>query len=104
MLFTDILFGVFGRLPDFYNNRFSYNNTINYETRVCIHKATLHKKIDFEADSFLRLFTDIYSGTFWRLPDSFTSRFFYNTYWRIIPLPFGAWGGGRGKEILTGTN
>jgi hypothetical protein len=62
--------------------------------RVCIHKATLHKKIDFITDSFLRLFTDIHIGTYWRLPYSFTSRFFYTTYWRILPLPFGAGGGG----------
>jgi hypothetical protein len=39
--------------------------------RVCIHKATLHKKIDFKTDSFLRLFTDIHLGTYWRLPVSF---------------------------------
>jgi hypothetical protein len=74
------------------------------ESRVCIHKATLHKKIDFKTDSFLRLFTDIHLGTYWRLPVSFTSRFFYNTYntyWRILLLPFGA--GGGDKEILKGT-
>ncbi len=34
MLFTDVLFGVFGRLPDFYKNRSFYNNTVNYETRI----------------------------------------------------------------------
>jgi hypothetical protein len=74
------------------------------EDRVCIHKDTLHKQIDFKADSFLRLFIDIHLGTFWRLPDSSTSQFFYNTYWRILPLPFGAWGGGGGDiEILKGT-
>ncbi len=49
-------------------------------TWVCIHKATLHKKINFKTDSFLRLFTDIHLGTYWRLPVSFTSRLFYNTY------------------------
>jgi hypothetical protein len=34
MLFIDVIFGVFGRLPDFYKNRSFYNNTINYETRI----------------------------------------------------------------------
>ncbi len=66
---------------------------------VCIHTATFHKKIkkiDFKTDSFLRLFTDIHLGTCWRLPDSFKSLFFYNMYWSILPLPFGA--GVRGNE------
>ncbi len=39
--------------------------------RACIHKATLRKKIDFETDSFVRLFTDIFLSTFWRLPTLF---------------------------------
>jgi hypothetical protein len=34
MLFTDVLFGIFGRLPDFYKNRSFYNNTVNNETRI----------------------------------------------------------------------
>ncbi len=45
-LFTDVLFGVFSRLPDFYENRSFYNNTerhwggggsvenVNYEPRI----------------------------------------------------------------------
>ncbi len=51
------------------------------ESRVCIHKATLHKKIDFKFDYFLRLFTDIYLGTQGCLHDSFKIRLFYNALW-----------------------
>jgi hypothetical protein len=57
----------------------------------------LSKKIDFKTDSFLRLFTDIHLDTYWRLPDSIKSQLFYNTYWRILPLPFGAGRGGGGE-------
>ena len=49
-LFTDVLFGVFGRLPDFYKNQSFYNKTretfrgaggenvenVNYQTRIKI--------------------------------------------------------------------
>jgi hypothetical protein len=76
---------------------------IGFVDRVCFHKATLRKKIDFKTDSFFRLFTDIHLGTYWRLPDSFKSLFFYKMNWRILPLPFGAGGGGGGgKEIFKG--
>jgi hypothetical protein len=53
------------------------NPTPYMESRVCIHKATLHKKIDFKFDYFLRLFTDIYLGTQWCLHDSFKIQLFY---------------------------
>ncbi len=43
------------------------------ESRVCIHKATFRKKINFKTDSFLRLFTGIILGTYWCLHDSFKS-------------------------------
>jgi hypothetical protein len=59
----------------------------------------LQKSIDFRR-------IELYDFHLWRLPVSFKSRFFYNTYntyWRILLFPFGAVGGGGGKDIFKGT-
>ena len=71
--------------------------------RVCIHKATLRTKIDFETNSFARLFTAILLGTFWRLPTLFKVGFSiihtggYFTSHMILEM---GWGEGGSKERL----
>ena len=47
------------------------------ESRVYIHKAILRKNINFKTDSFLRLFTDIILGSYWRPHDSFKNWLLY---------------------------
>ncbi len=56
------------------------------ESRDCIHKATLRKKIDFKFEYFFRLITDILLGTQWRLHDSFKIHLFHYAYCRLPPI------------------
>jgi hypothetical protein len=64
------------------------------ESRVCIHTATLRKKIDFKFDNFLRLFTDMTLLKF-----SFSTMHVGGFYLLYMVLMRRGWGGG-GYERL----